>query len=547
MRRRTRALLTARDSESADSEEARLVRSDRAVSPVVGVALLIAVTVVLGLAIGPFILGTAGDLVSDTPEGEFAFFYDEDVAFEPDDSFGMSITEGEGMMVLKMERGDTLDPANVEIIATTSGGNLLEDTPDEVYGPDDRIRPGDTIDVVVNRGERVQVVWTAPDGDSSVVLGDLTVPGPSSVVPPGVPSPNLGCDWVDGVISNDDFEPEQGDDFDAGDVVACDVSVDGHVGVDGDLTIVGSISAGSVTLGPGEHEDGGDVYGSIQSDGSIDLENLTVTDNLQANMNVTLDDVTAEGDIDAGEDAEITDSTVDGDVVVDGTLTLTDSTITGHVDATKIDCNGDSMIAGEECETYPHAKFDISITATTFPGVTDEPFKVETVIENVRIEERTEKIVLDVDGEQDSESVTLDGGESTLEVFEWTPESADTYTINVTTEDPDRHEPAVQLETVEEDIGDRPIVNEFDVSTGGDSITVDWDVSSGSANLSFVGVELVDSDGEFAGAESWFLNDEEASFDRTFDELDAGQYSVKLEIDDQDNQFVREIEVVEVG
>jgi len=520
---------------------------ERAVSPVVGVALLLAVTVILGLTVGPFVLGSAGNLVTDTPDADFAFFYNEDMAFEPTDDFGTSITEGDGMMVIKMERGDTIDPANVEVRAATSGGNLLEDS--EVYGPDDRLRQGDTINVVINRGESVQVIWRAPGGDTSVILGELTVPGPSSTVPPGVPTPNLDCGWVDNVTdaNGGDFDVEQGNEFAAGDVVGCDVFVDNNgVTVDGDLTVVGSIDAGAVTLGPGGNADAGDVYGSIESDSRIDLNDLTVTGGLTAGDEIDLHGVTVEDDIEAGDFTQIDDSTVDGEVVVNDTLEIQDTTITGHVDAESIDCDGNATIAGEDCMDYKKPKFDASITATTYPGLENETFRVEAVVENVRIESGTRNVSLTVDGTQhDSKSLTLAGGETALVPLAWANVSdpGEQLDVVVGTNRPGRDNNDTRTVAVESNPGSLPTVDMFQTSAGGGSITVDWSVTAGAANLSVVSVEVIDAQGEEVGTERMFFDEQTAGGNETFT-VASETHSVRLVIDDHDGQSVRRLRVV---
>jgi FlaG/FlaF family flagellin (archaellin) len=47
------------------------------VSPVIEVVLLLAVTVMLGLVVGPGVIGNIGSLANETPNGESAFFFEE--------------------------------------------------------------------------------------------------------------------------------------------------------------------------------------------------------------------------------------------------------------------------------------------------------------------------------------------------------------------------------------------------------------------------------------------------------------------------------------
>ena len=67
----SRAGFTGRGRESGDR------RGQRGVSPVIGVVLLLAVTVTLGLVVGPAVVGSLGSLASDTPNADFAFLFNE--------------------------------------------------------------------------------------------------------------------------------------------------------------------------------------------------------------------------------------------------------------------------------------------------------------------------------------------------------------------------------------------------------------------------------------------------------------------------------------
>jgi flagellin-like protein len=543
MRVPTGRSLSGRDDRPADREE------KRGISPVIAVVVLLGVTVVLGLTVGPFVLGTIGNLAEETPDGEFAFLFEQDVDTDRTDSFGTQLSSGDGLMVIQMESDTTLDPANIEVRTAGSGGSLLTDTPDAVYAPGDRLRQGDTIDVAAARGETVQVIWTGTDGDRSTVLASLTVPALGSSVPPGVPSPTLDCEWVEDKTASGTLDVEQGDEFAAGDVVACDsfASVaDSTVDITGDLTVVADIDADSVTVGDGSFAEAGDVYGAIESSTTIDLTALTVSDSLTAGGVVTLDTVTAEGGVNATGDVSMDNSTVDGRVVTGEDLTLDNSTVTGDVEVTDtLTCEGDSTIAGEDCATYRTALFDVDITATTWPGVENETFRVEVVAENTRIDSGSRSIELVVDGTTHDTVTVSDLGrdQSELVVLEWTPGPGDAgeRTVSVETDKSSRDNLDSRPVDVVENSTGLPTVNEFTTSTGKNSITVDWNVSAGDANLSVVTVELHDAQGDAAGEETWFLDDDTATGSVTFTGLATETHSIKLDVSDRDNDFVREI------
>ena len=97
-----------------------LFTEDRAVSPVIGVILMVAITVILAAVIGAFVLGL-GDSVSETaPNAQIDFEYDS-----PDD----------GDITLVHDGGDSFEVDNVELIGggddETDGESGLEDWGDD--------------------------------------------------------------------------------------------------------------------------------------------------------------------------------------------------------------------------------------------------------------------------------------------------------------------------------------------------------------------------------------------------------------------------------
>lgn len=156
-----------------------ITSNNRGMSPVIAVVLLVAITVTLAAVAVPVIFGSISAFESDTPDAQFSFFYEEDVENLQGDEFGMTTAStADGLVTIKFQRGETIDPANIEVRAETSGGNLLTDTSDSVYSEDDRLEPGDEFSVVIERGETVRVIWYSPDGDSSATLGTFTMEGP---------------------------------------------------------------------------------------------------------------------------------------------------------------------------------------------------------------------------------------------------------------------------------------------------------------------------------------------------------------------------------
>jgi len=125
---------------------------DDAVSPVIGVILMVAITVILAAVIATFVLGL-GESVSDTaPQASFDF--------NPNDN---SIT---------MTTGDELDGANVKVtkdgstIAYEFGSNSgTDEVPETITAGTELLTGSGTFDST----NAVRVIWTGGEGDSAII------------------------------------------------------------------------------------------------------------------------------------------------------------------------------------------------------------------------------------------------------------------------------------------------------------------------------------------------------------------------------------------
>ena len=126
---------------------------DDAVSPVIGVILMVAITVILAAVIASFVLGL-GDQNNPAPTTDFNFEYDSSAG-------ELTITHGDG---------DTLDPGNVYVRGTDLGGDA---------GPWNggtnsagNIASGNsfTLTTIASDAYVANVVWEDPDSDSTATL-----------------------------------------------------------------------------------------------------------------------------------------------------------------------------------------------------------------------------------------------------------------------------------------------------------------------------------------------------------------------------------------
>ena len=127
---------------------------DTAVSPVIGVILMVAITVILAAVIGTFVLGL-GDQVSDSaPQASFNFEFDSPTT---------------GNVTIIHEGGDKLDESNIFVQnGTKSAWNGT--------GP---ITAGSSAihDISsLSSGEEVRVIWQSSSGGDTATIAKAEVP-----------------------------------------------------------------------------------------------------------------------------------------------------------------------------------------------------------------------------------------------------------------------------------------------------------------------------------------------------------------------------------
>jgi flagellin-like protein len=150
----------------------RFVTDDNAVSPVIGVILMVAITVILAAVIGTFVLGLGGGLDNDAPQMSFDFKYDE----------GSSDS-----LEVRFDAGNTVDAERLSLVLTGAADNSNDDTY-EFTGTGLNAAPGEfsagssvTLDdtVVPNSGldlssATVKIVWesqnTNPDAQRTATV-----------------------------------------------------------------------------------------------------------------------------------------------------------------------------------------------------------------------------------------------------------------------------------------------------------------------------------------------------------------------------------------
>ena len=134
----------------------QLLTDDDAVSPVIGVILMVAITVILAAVIGTFVLGL-GDQVSDTA---------------PQASFDFNFNETSEEVTITHEGGAQIDGSNLNITATNTtnwgAGSITAGTSTTV----DYSASG----LDASSGDEIRLVWKSSSGSDTQTIAKATVP-----------------------------------------------------------------------------------------------------------------------------------------------------------------------------------------------------------------------------------------------------------------------------------------------------------------------------------------------------------------------------------
>ena len=126
----------------------QLINDDDAVSPVIGVILMVAITVILAAVIATFVLGLGDSLSNTAPQASFDFNQDSnEIIHTGGDSF-----ESDNTNIVVSGTDNSLDDGTT----ISAGTDLMS-----IGGA-----PGTYSDT-----DSVRIVWTSPEGGDSAVIG----------------------------------------------------------------------------------------------------------------------------------------------------------------------------------------------------------------------------------------------------------------------------------------------------------------------------------------------------------------------------------------
>ena len=144
----------------------QLFTEDRAVSPVIGVILMVAITVILAAVIGTFVLGLGDQVSESAPQAQFTF---------DDTSSGVEVTHDGGDSI----DSDLLSFTGPTVDAGTDANSDGDNTDwSDFAGSSTTVSAGDTV-TVDNAGSdlaadsTLRIVWASANSDKTATIGQF--------------------------------------------------------------------------------------------------------------------------------------------------------------------------------------------------------------------------------------------------------------------------------------------------------------------------------------------------------------------------------------
>jgi len=285
-------------------------RRNRAVSPVIGVALLVAIVVILTAVAGYVILGLT-----------------EESDAQPDVVIRLDSTDEQVGYTLEHVSGETLDGNRTTLIGTANEDALHGRT----------LRADDEVEIVPVESE-IRLVWRGENSEHTLRTYEVN----ESSLPYEVDELDAKCSWVEEQMKSNSGDLDMTDDE-----AVCDVTGDTEVGAtDVDIDL----------------DSGSALVGNIDTGGDVDVDSSLVVGDVTTDSDdiVVTDESEIYGDIVAqpGTNIDIDgNSSVGGAVVVtSGSLSLDEVDVDGHVYVDPSDVSGCSNATlgpnDESCAEY---------------------------------------------------------------------------------------------------------------------------------------------------------------------------------------------------
>jgi len=177
----------------------QLLTEDDAVSPVIGVILMVAITVILAAVIGAFVLDIGGNQ-QQVPQASWDF---DQSTHDVDDVDGDSVDSADQFpqVTVSHEGGDTISESNIDVtvdgdpalnadtdyessswdsfssneIVFSGSGEISAGTSNRIIAGDDNTDDAVQSGELLSSGDTIRIEWSSDDGSQTQVLQDYTV------------------------------------------------------------------------------------------------------------------------------------------------------------------------------------------------------------------------------------------------------------------------------------------------------------------------------------------------------------------------------------
>jgi len=156
----------------------QLLNEDDAVSPVIGVILMVAITVILAAVIATFVLGLGEQVSQTAPNANFGVDYENnsDNLVDAKDSWGFNESgnggsNADGLLSITHTTGPEIETERLGLVGSSydnSSGNYTDWSSSNEPFNASTMSAGDSIDVWISVDDSVSVVWDN-EGESATL------------------------------------------------------------------------------------------------------------------------------------------------------------------------------------------------------------------------------------------------------------------------------------------------------------------------------------------------------------------------------------------
>ena len=137
--------------------------TEAAVSPVVGVVLLFAISITLAAVTAGVVVGAEEGLINSAPKASFEFTYDAGATGSTD----LTHSGNSGALTISHAGGDTIDASNLQVRAQPGGA-----AGEGALGWSGDISAGSRVTITVDAGTTVTLVHATDGGSTTVATWD---------------------------------------------------------------------------------------------------------------------------------------------------------------------------------------------------------------------------------------------------------------------------------------------------------------------------------------------------------------------------------------